>query len=428
VGRVLSSWAGGSGGGSSSGSSRNGSGGGDPAAGSISWRATGAAEDPAALLTSLAEHAAREAMRDPLSALMAGTGVPLGIRLPRPPSSGASPLPPLPPLPLRGAAEHEEEEEEAGPAASAADGDDSRCSPVIDAIDVVECRDGERPRAEDGFARLLAAQQGSGGGGGGGGGVGVGGGGGSRACGGGGLGGGSGGSGEQDGSGGSDSWATTRQTAADIARAIADSNNNKNDGASSANAADDDKNDYLDDLLSDPALAAALSPPGGSGGDGSNAGEADPVEALKRDLKAMDEIFEVVAQVPWMDGDELDDAELRGVVAVGLLGTLEEVGFAALRGRVRRVWAGERDVAELSRGAEPREAAALLSVLYHTRRLEERHGPASSAGREAAVRAAEQAEVDVGKAADLAAVMAAHSVRTGNNGGDGGGGGGGGGK
>lgn len=38
----------------------------------------------------------------------------------------------------------------------------------------------------------------------------------------------------------------------------------------------------------------------------------------------------------------MSERELRGVVTVGLLGTLEEVGWS-LRPGLARIWAGERD-------------------------------------------------------------------------------------
>jgi len=419
----------------------------------------------AAAATSLADHAAREALRDPLGALMAGTGLPLGIR-----------VPPRPPTPASSAA--------GGAAAmfaaadaflSSASSSSSSCWPssparhcqgswgaAAEVIDVVERVSGSADEEEEGgrgedegadrqrqqraggggggaaaaadaLDRLLSTHQGAAPAGGttwargysssGGsssgsssstsGDVGAGGDGGKG-------GGGEGGEGEGGGGGsGGDSWGTTSQSAAEIARRIADSNA----AAAAAEGAGTRDDPDLDDLLGDPAFAEALGGAGGGGGAG-GAGGGDPVEALKADLRAMDEVFEVVAQVPWMDGAELDDAELRGVVAVGLLGTLEEVGFAALRSRVRRVWQGERDVAALSAGAEPREAAALLSVLYHTRRLEDRHGPASAAGRAAAVRAADAADADVAQAADLAAALKGGERRGGGGGGGGLGGGG----
>jgi hypothetical protein len=88
-------------------------------------------------------------------------------------------------------------------------------------------------------------------------------------------------------------------------------------------------------------------------------------------------------QVPWLDDRDVDEHELRGVVTIGLLGTLEEVGWD-IRAGVERIWAGERDGDALSAGLEPRESAAMVSILYHTQRLENKYGPppvlGSSAG------------------------------------------------
>ena len=58
-----------------------------------------------------------------------------------------------------------------------------------------------------------------------------------------------------------------------------------------------------------------------------------------QDIKGLDEVFEVLASVPWLDEDDLQQKELKGMAVVGLLGTLEEVGFN-IRGQVHRIWAG----------------------------------------------------------------------------------------
>ncbi len=51
-------------------------------------------------------------------------------------------------------------------------------------------------------------------------------------------------------------------------------------------------------------------------------------------------MFELLAQVPWLDENQLPQKELKGVAQVTLLGTLEEVGFK-IRPQVERIWAGE---------------------------------------------------------------------------------------
>ena len=50
-------------------------------------------------------------------------------------------------------------------------------------------------------------------------------------------------------------------------------------------------------------------------------------------------MFEVLASVPWLDDNVLQQKELKGVAVFGLLGTLEEVGFN-IRGQITRIWAG----------------------------------------------------------------------------------------
>ena len=61
---------------------------------------------------------------------------------------------------------------------------------------------------------------------------------------------------------------------------------------------------------------------------------------LPQDIKGLDEVFEVLASVPWLDENDLSSKELKAVAVVGLLGTLEEVGFN-IREQVHRIWAGE---------------------------------------------------------------------------------------
>jgi hypothetical protein len=93
--------------------------------------------------------------------------------------------------------------------------------------------------------------------------------------------------------------------------------------------------------------------------------------------------------VPWLDDGSVDERELRGVVAVGLLGTLEEVGWE-LRAGVAAIWGGERDAGALAaRARDARQAAALSAVLYHTAKLEEEYGPPPPESAALAVAAAE---------------------------------------
>lgn len=92
-------------------------------------------------------------------------------------------------------------------------------------------------------------------------------------------------------------------------------------------------------------------------------------------------------QVPWLDDDDVDERELRGVVAVGLLGTLEEVGWQ-LREPLLSLWAGERDLDKLTADVGPRESSALTAILYHTQQLEEQFNKPPAAGVAAALAAA----------------------------------------
>ena len=92
-------------------------------------------------------------------------------------------------------------------------------------------------------------------------------------------------------------------------------------------------------------------------------------------------------QVPWLDDEDVDERELRGLAAVGLLGTLEEVGWT-IRDKLLALWAGERDAEVLTAGLGPREASAMNSILYHTQQLEEQYGKPPRESVEAALAAA----------------------------------------
>jgi hypothetical protein len=93
-------------------------------------------------------------------------------------------------------------------------------------------------------------------------------------------------------------------------------------------------------------------------------------------------------QVPWLDDGNVDERELRGVVTFGLLGTLEEVGWE-LRDGVAAIWGGERDAEAVEKLAkDPKQAAALAAVLYHTVQLEAEFGAPGEESAALAVRAA----------------------------------------
>ncbi len=91
--------------------------------------------------------------------------------------------------------------------------------------------------------------------------------------------------------------------------------------------------------------------------------------------------------MPWLDDGDVDERELRGVVAVSLLGTLEEVGWQ-LRSGLLALWGGERNIEVIAGGAPPRERAALTAILFHTQQLEARYNRPSPAGVAAALAAA----------------------------------------
>lgn len=123
--------------------------------------------------------------------------------------------------------------------------------------------------------------------------------------------------------------------------------------------------------------------------------------------------------MPYLDDAITQERELRGVIAVALLGTLEEVGWT-LRPALAALWGGERNLAVLTgqpealEGDEPavedegtaaasssdrpqqqlpyvdresREYVALESILYHIKRLEAEYGPPAPEGVEAAMAA-----------------------------------------
>lgn len=82
---------------------------------------------------------------------------------------------------------------------------------------------------------------------------------------------------------------------------------------------------------------------------------------------------QVLASVPWLDEDSLQQKELKGMAMTGLLGTLEEVGFG-IRAHVYKIWAGDRDHDLITECTEAKDQAALISILFHTKKLEEEYG------------------------------------------------------
>jgi hypothetical protein len=88
-----------------------------------------------------------------------------------------------------------------------------------------------------------------------------------------------------------------------------------------------------------------------------------------------------------LDDEDVEERELRGLAAVGLLGTLEEVGWT-IRDKLLALWGGERDEEVLTAGLGPREASAMASILYHTQQLEAEYGKPPAASVEAALAAA----------------------------------------
>jgi len=99
-------------------------------------------------------------------------------------------------------------------------------------------------------------------------------------------------------------------------------------------------------------------------------------------------VCDVAPQVPWLDDEDVEERELRGLAAVGLLGTLEEVGWT-IRDKLLALWAGERDAEVLTAGLGPREASAMTSILFHTQQLEEQYGKPPQQSVQAALAAAE---------------------------------------
>ncbi|WIA19149.1 hypothetical protein OEZ85_003797 [Tetradesmus obliquus] len=191
---------------------------------------------------------------------------------------------------------------------------------------------------------------------------------------------------------GRDSYGTTQESAAEIAQQIADSNKRAaGDGGDGEDGSDGD-----DDGEEELSLR---------GGEGRCADES----AVAAELKEMDEIYEVLAKVPWLNDDDVEERELRGLVAVGLLGTLEEVGWQ-LRQPLLALWGGERDLDALTEGVGPREAAALTMILYHTEQLEHEFGGPAAAGVAAALKAARGVPGDAGDKAAAAAMAAVAGV------------------
>lgn len=141
-----------------------------------------------------------------------------------------------------------------------------------------------------------------------------------------------------------DVWGTTQESAAEIARRIVDNNAGSEDDSH----ASEDAVAQQDDITI-------------------------PLTDISNHVKAMDEVFELLASVPWLDDEDVDGRELKGFAEVGLLGTLEEMGYN-LRDVLKLIWKGERRTDVLLDGADARAQAAIVSILYHTHLLEKKYG------------------------------------------------------
>ncbi|GFR52983.1 hypothetical protein Agub_g15672 [Astrephomene gubernaculifera] len=160
-----------------------------------------------------------------------------------------------------------------------------------------------------------------------------------------------------------DSWGTTRESPAEIARRIVESNSAMAAAAGRAGGLAEEEGEEEDD---GPDVPMTLSP---------SEEKYKSLEAMSADIKKLDEVFEVLASVPWLDEDVLAEKELKGVAQVGLLGTLEEVGFN-IQPQLHRIWSGEHG-AEMAAeaGLEFRDQAALMAILYHTQQILDKYGP-----------------------------------------------------
>jgi hypothetical protein len=77
--------------------------------------------------------------------------------------------------------------------------------------------------------------------------------------------------------------------------------------------------------------------------------------------------------VPWLSDHNVEDLQLRGVVTMGLIGTLEEVGWD-IRAGIHAIWQGGREAEVVVAGRVGKEQAALVSILYHTLQMEKELG------------------------------------------------------
>ncbi|MEW5307193.1 MAG: hypothetical protein WDW36_009601 [Sanguina aurantia] len=153
--------------------------------------------------------------------------------------------------------------------------------------------------------------------------------------------------------GGGDAWGTTRESAEDIARRIA----GPADGPGGGDDSPAEEDEVMTFRPEDPKHA--------------------DLEAMTKDIKGLDEVWEILASVPWLDDNIIVEKELKGVAMFSLLGTLEEVGFG-IRSQLDRIWAGERNDDIILESVQPREQAALISIMYHTKQLETKHGAPAS--------------------------------------------------
>ncbi|KAJ0411620.1 hypothetical protein ATCC90586_004089 [Pythium insidiosum] len=116
--------------------------------------------------------------------------------------------------------------------------------------------------------------------------------------------------------------------------------------------------------------------------------------SIEHTLNELNDVFEIIAAVPWMDEEEYGELRKYYAEEEGLT-EIEMRGFS-IKDATHRIWQGERDVNVLVRGLDADSALMVQRILMHTLNIEQKIREMlvqeAAAGAEAKAKAAAEAE------------------------------------
>ncbi|KAJ0407706.1 hypothetical protein P43SY_009043 [Pythium insidiosum] len=116
--------------------------------------------------------------------------------------------------------------------------------------------------------------------------------------------------------------------------------------------------------------------------------------SIEHTLNELNDVFEIIAAVPWMDEEEYGELRKYYAEEEGLT-EIEMRGFS-IKDATHRIWQGERDVSVLVRGLDADSALMVQRILMHTLNIEQKIREMlvqeAAAGAEAKAKAAAEAE------------------------------------